>query len=92
MKEENKGENTTHGVVGGEMIQFILLVNKQGQTRVSKYYTSYQHPKDRVSFETEIVRRCLLRADDQVRNQAGTNDDWKSQVPFKVWFCGAPGS
>jgi len=47
------------------MIQFILLVNKQGQTRVAKYYDAHRPAKERVLFETEIVRKCLLRADDQ---------------------------
>lgn len=43
----------------------ILLVNKQGQARVSKYFDTHRPPKERVLFETEIVRKCLLRADDQ---------------------------
>jgi AP-4 complex subunit sigma-1 len=48
------------------MIEYILLVNKQGQARVSKYFDTHRPPKERVLFETEIVRKCLLRADDQV--------------------------
>merc|ERR1739845_266774 len=48
-----------------EMIEYILLVNKQGQARVSKYFDTHRPPKERVLFETEIVRKCLLRADDQ---------------------------
>jgi len=47
------------------MLEFILLVNKQGQTRVSKYYSQYKTPQERVDFETEIVRRCLLRTEGQ---------------------------
>jgi len=47
------------------MIEFILLVNKQGQTRVSKYYNQWQTVKDRVDLEAEIVRRCLLRSEGQ---------------------------
>ena len=47
------------------MIEFILLVNKQGQTRLAKYY-GYKEQKIRVAMEAEIVRKCLARADNQV--------------------------
>ena len=47
------------------MIEFILLVNKQGQTRLAKYYKR-QETKIRVALEAEVVRKCLARADNQV--------------------------
>ncbi|XP_065062708.1 uncharacterized protein LOC135689416 [Rhopilema esculentum] len=46
------------------MIEFILLVNKQGQTRLAKYY-GYKEQQIRVAMEAEIVRKCLARADNQ---------------------------
>jgi hypothetical protein len=49
------------------MIQFILLVNKQGQTRVAQYYR-YKPLEERVGLETEVVRRCLSVPDSAVRN------------------------
>lgn len=42
------------------MIQFVLLVNKQGQTRLSEY-TSYISIKERITLEGELVRKCLSR-------------------------------
>eukprot|EP01087_Luapelamoeba_hula_P015876 TRINITY_DN4804_c0_g1_i1.p1 TRINITY_DN4804_c0_g1~~TRINITY_DN4804_c0_g1_i1.p1 ORF type:complete len:148 (-),score=24.58 TRINITY_DN4804_c0_g1_i1:49-492(-) len=47
------------------MLEFVLLVNKQGQTRVSKYYNQWKPVQSRVEFETEIVRKCLLRSEGQ---------------------------
>eukprot|EP00698_Gefionella_okellyi_P011182 TRINITY_DN2936_c0_g1_i1.p1 TRINITY_DN2936_c0_g1~~TRINITY_DN2936_c0_g1_i1.p1 ORF type:complete len:143 (+),score=23.83 TRINITY_DN2936_c0_g1_i1:204-632(+) len=41
------------------MIKFVLLVNKQGQTRVAQYYTKHPSLEDRLGMESEIVRRCL---------------------------------
>ena len=45
-------------------IEFILLVNKQGQTRLSQY-RKFRKVKERVQVEGEIVRRCLSRSDEQ---------------------------
>ena len=43
-------------------IRFILLVNKQGQTRLASYNEIV--PKDeRLQIEGEIVRKCLTRGD-----------------------------
>lgn len=50
------------------MIKFVLLVNKQGQTRLSQYY-EYVSTEERVTTEADIVRKCLARNEDQV----GTN-------------------
>ena len=47
------------------MIEFILLVNKQGQTRLSQY-TNFKSIKERSSLEGEIVRKCLSRSTDEV--------------------------
>lgn len=46
------------------MIQFILLVNKQGQTRLAQY-TNYMSIKERVTLEGELVRKCLSRNSNQ---------------------------
>jgi len=48
-------------------IKYILLVNKQGQTRLSKYY-DYQPADKRIILEGEIIRKCLGRAESQVRS------------------------
>lgn len=42
------------------MIQFILLVNKQGQTRLAQY-TTYKTIRERITLEGELVRKCLSR-------------------------------
>ena len=46
------------------MIKFILLVNKQGQTRLAQYYT-YLTISERVGLEGELVRKCLSRNENQ---------------------------
>ncbi len=46
------------------MIQFILLVNKQGQTRLAQY-TTYKAIKERITLEGELVRKCLSRNENQ---------------------------
>eukprot|EP00033_Pygsuia_biforma_P002865 GCRY01003160.1.p1 GENE.GCRY01003160.1~~GCRY01003160.1.p1 ORF type:complete len:143 (+),score=17.95 GCRY01003160.1:144-572(+) len=46
------------------MIDFLLLVNKQGQTRVSQYWTK-MGKKERGVLEGELVRKCLSRSDFQ---------------------------
>jgi len=40
------------------------MVNKQGQTRLAKYY-EYMEVEKRVSLEGEIVRKCLSRNETQ---------------------------
>ena len=47
------------------MIKFVLLVNKQGQTRLSQYYEPVSI-EDRVIREADIVRKCLSRGEEQV--------------------------
>ena len=45
-------------------IRFILMVNKQGQTRLSTYYEWLPMP-ERVALESEIIRKCLSRSEFQ---------------------------
>ncbi|KAA0711216.1 AP-4 complex subunit sigma-1 [Triplophysa tibetana] len=42
------------------MIKFLLMVNKQGQTRLSKYYEPVDIGK-RAALEAGVVRGCLSR-------------------------------
>ncbi|XP_055388410.1 uncharacterized protein LOC129616962 [Condylostylus longicornis] len=46
------------------MIKFVLMVNKQGQTRLSQYY-EYKPISERVALEGELIRRCLSRTESQ---------------------------
>lgn len=47
-------------------IRFVLLVNKQGQTRLAQYYAEHLTLDERRALEGEIVRKCLARTDQQV--------------------------
>lgn len=47
------------------MIKFILLINKQGQTRLAKYYLDIT-VEERMTLEGELIRRCLSRTGGQV--------------------------
>lgn len=51
-------------------IKFLLLVNKQGQTRLAKYFTELLSTDEKRALEGEIVRKCLARTDRQVRRVA----------------------
>jgi AP-4 complex subunit sigma-1 len=44
-------------------IRFVLLVNKQGQTRLSQYYGPWLSVSERVALEAEIIRKCLSRTE-----------------------------
>eukprot|EP00938_MAST-03A_sp_MAST-3A-sp1_P005793 g5793.t1 len=46
------------------MIKFILMVNKQGQTRLATYYEFLSIDK-RTALESEIIRKCLSRTQRQ---------------------------
>lgn len=46
-------------------IRFVLMVNKQGQTRLAQYYEHLSLPERR-ALEGEIVRKCLARNEQQV--------------------------
>ncbi len=41
-------------------IKFVLMVNKQGQTRLSTYY-DWLDLEERVALESEVIRKCLSR-------------------------------
>ena len=45
-------------------IRFLLLVNKQGQTRLANYNENVPQ-EERRQIEGEIVRKCLARSDKQ---------------------------
>ena len=47
------------------MIRYLLMLNKQGQTRLSQYY-EYIPIDKRTIMEAEIVRKCLIRNENQV--------------------------
>lgn len=47
------------------MIKFLLMVNKQGQTRLSKHY-EYVDIGTRVALEAAVVKACLFRKKDGV--------------------------
>ena len=47
-------------------IKFLLMVNKQGQTRLAKYFDEFLSVDERRVLEGEIVRKCLARTDKQV--------------------------
>ncbi|XP_042563024.1 AP-4 complex subunit sigma-1 [Clupea harengus] len=46
------------------MIKFFLMVNKQGQTRLSKYYENVDISK-RAALEADVVKGCLSRRKDE---------------------------
>eukprot|EP01061_Rhynchopus_euleeides_P018162 TRINITY_DN3000_c0_g2_i2.p2 TRINITY_DN3000_c0_g2~~TRINITY_DN3000_c0_g2_i2.p2 ORF type:complete len:148 (+),score=61.57 TRINITY_DN3000_c0_g2_i2:247-690(+) len=46
------------------MIHFLLLVNKQGQTRLAQY-ANYMGLRERVTLEGEVVRKCLQRKENE---------------------------
>ncbi len=50
-------------------IKFVLLVNKQGQTRLAKYTDQSLSVEERRALEGEIVRKCLARSEKQVGHQ-----------------------
>ena len=47
-------------------LKFVLLVNKQGQTRLAKYSDQSMTVEEKRVLEGEIVRKCLARAERQV--------------------------
>ena len=44
------------------MMHFILMVNKQGQTRLATYY-KFLTIEERTALEAEIIRKCLSRTE-----------------------------
>ena len=51
-------------------IKFVLLVNKQGQTRLARYTEEHLSIGERRALEGEIVRKCLQRRENEVRPRA----------------------
>lgn len=47
------------------MLKFILMVNKQGQTRLAEYF-EFLSIEERTALEAEIIRKCLSRTEAQV--------------------------
>eukprot|EP00802_Teleaulax_amphioxeia_P008118 Tamp_08126.p4 GENE.Tamp_08126~~Tamp_08126.p4 ORF type:complete len:171 (-),score=37.48 Tamp_08126:1746-2258(-) len=49
------------------MIKFLVLVNKQGQTRLARYYEDLVDVtgEERAVQEADIVRKCLMRGEQQ---------------------------
>ncbi|XP_028994440.1 AP-4 complex subunit sigma-1 isoform X2 [Betta splendens] len=47
------------------MIKFVLMVNRQGQTRLSRYYQPVELNR-RATLEADVVRCCLSRKKEQV--------------------------
>lgn len=45
-------------------LSFVLMVNKQGQTRLSQY-VDWLPMKERNALESEIIRKCLSRSENQ---------------------------
>ena len=48
------------------MLKFILMVNKQGQTRLAEY-CEVMSIDERMALEAEIIPKCLSRTETQVR-------------------------
>ena len=67
-KPQNKKKLIWYWQVNLEkMLRFFLLVNKQGQTRFSRYYNTQLQSEERVLMEADISRKCLKRGESQVR-------------------------
>jgi hypothetical protein len=43
-------------------IKFVLMVNKQGQTRLAEYF-EFHSIEERAAMESEIIRKCLSRTE-----------------------------
>mmetsp|Transcript_17019 Transcript_17019/g.43992 ORF Transcript_17019/g.43992 Transcript_17019/m.43992 type:complete len:156 (+) Transcript_17019:104-571(+) len=46
------------------MIRFVLMVNKQGQTRLAQYVNMH-NIEERCALESEVIRKCLSRTETQ---------------------------
>lgn len=54
------------------------MVNKQGQTRISKYYNSFS-VQEKLTLEGELIRKCLSRTEGQV---SGFRVNFMSHIVF----------
>ena len=71
-------------------IKFVLLVNKQGQTRLAKYGDQSMTVEERRVLEGEIVRKCLARAEKQVSEPSeyeGASYGTASCTKFRAPWC-----
>ncbi|KAA0165329.1 hypothetical protein FNF31_01982 [Cafeteria roenbergensis] len=50
--------------VPATMMKFLLMVNKQGQTRLAQYF-DFKSIEERSALEAEIIRKCLSRTEMQ---------------------------
>ena len=55
-----KNKKIKKKIIIKKMIKFLLMVNKQRQTRLA-HYTKYISIKERTKLEGELVRKCLSR-------------------------------
>jgi hypothetical protein len=58
------------------------LVNKQGQTRLAKYYEDHSID-ERLAIEGEVVRKCLGRSENQVLSFCDERSDSNF---FMIWM------
>merc|ERR1712087_346550 len=47
-------------------IKFVLMVNKQGQTRLAQYFCGAQTVQEKEALESEVIRKCLARAEHEL--------------------------
>ena len=71
-------------------VKFVLLVNKQGQTRLAKYTDQSMTVEERRALEGEIVRRCLARAEKQVLVADQTFSTTSSRLVTTAHPCSVP--
>lgn len=62
------------------------MVNKQGQTRLSKYYEHVDIAK-RTLLETEVIKSCLSRSSEQVSFQFSLISAFTSAVASLLLPC-----
>lgn len=58
------GRVVVERILGEMTVRFVLLVNKQGQTRLA-HYNEIVPKAERRQIEGEMVRKCLTRSDKQ---------------------------
>ena len=64
-------------------LKFILMVNKQGQTRLAEYF-DFLSIEERTTLEAEIIRKCLSRTDKQVRLWRGKVGEARCTAPYTL--------
>ncbi len=73
------------------MHKFILMVNKQGQTRLAEY-CEFMSIDERVALEAEIIRKCLSRTETQVPEGGGCARDSGALLNSHPYIRPPPGS